>query len=90
MQVLWGARSERTQEAIALPAPSDSSESVSAGTAGGLYCRYAMAVLLDKDSRIHGLKPRTFLTTATPHLGVRTWTCRCRQRLAFLQFRIAA
>lgn len=40
-------------------------------SAGGLYCRFAMALLLDGENRIHGLTPRTFLTTATPHLGAR-------------------
>lgn len=37
---------------------------------GGLYCRYAAALLLEKDGTMAGLRPRTFLTTASPHLGV--------------------
>ena len=42
---------------------------------GGLYCRYAAALALDDTGaegppRIAGLRPVTFLTTATPHLGV--------------------
>lgn len=43
---------------------------------GGLYCRYAAALALDVDESgrgsptVAGLRPVTFLTTATPHLGV--------------------
>lgn len=37
---------------------------------GGLYARYAAALLYSEDGRIAGLEPVTFLTTATPHLGV--------------------
>lgn len=38
---------------------------------GGLYARYAAARLFESESStICGLKPSTFLTTATPHLGV--------------------
>jgi hypothetical protein len=39
---------------------------------GGLYCRYAAAVLYDKETKlIGGLLPVHFITLATPHLGVR-------------------
>jgi len=39
--------------------------------AGGLYARYAIALLFDPPSgQVAGLQPTTFLTTATPHLGV--------------------
>jgi hypothetical protein len=38
---------------------------------GGLYCRYAAALTYTPhDRRVAGLLPATFLTTATPHLGV--------------------
>ena len=38
---------------------------------GGLYCRYAAALLFDARSRtLAGLRPVHFLTTASPHLGV--------------------
>lgn len=38
---------------------------------GGIYARYAMGLLYDREhGRIAGLTPHTFLTTATPHLGV--------------------
>jgi len=38
---------------------------------GGIYARYAAALLFDEDSKtIAGLEPTTFLTTASPHLGV--------------------
>lgn len=37
---------------------------------GGLYARYAIAELMDKDGTICGLPPRLFLTTASPHIGV--------------------
>eukprot|EP00468_Gymnochlora_sp_CCMP2014_P010674 CAMPEP_0167745076 /NCGR_PEP_ID=MMETSP0110_2-20121227/2949_1 /TAXON_ID=629695 /ORGANISM="Gymnochlora sp., Strain CCMP2014" /LENGTH=361 /DNA_ID=CAMNT_0007629675 /DNA_START=83 /DNA_END=1165 /DNA_ORIENTATION=- len=38
---------------------------------GGLYCRYAMALLYDtKTGKVCGLEPFKYLTTATPHLGV--------------------
>ncbi|CAM9729229.1 unnamed protein product, partial [Chrysoparadoxa australica] len=43
---------------------------------GGLYARYAAHLLHDPgDKTIAGLMPETFLTIATPHLGVRrhTW-----------------
>ena len=39
---------------------------------GGLYSRYALSVLWDPEARtIAGLRPVSFLTVATPHLGVR-------------------
>ena len=38
---------------------------------GGLYARYAAALLFDvRAGTIAGLRPDAFLTTATPHLGV--------------------
>ena len=38
---------------------------------GGIYARYAAALLFDEESKsIAGLEPTTFLTTASPHLGV--------------------
>jgi pimeloyl-ACP methyl ester carboxylesterase len=38
---------------------------------GGLYCRYAAALLWEPESKtIAGLRPVSFLTTASPHLGV--------------------
>ena len=38
---------------------------------GGLYARYAAALLFDERAgTIAGLRPDAFLTTATPHLGV--------------------
>jgi hypothetical protein len=38
---------------------------------GGLYCRYVLTRLFERDSKtICGLEMHTFLTTATPHLGV--------------------
>eukprot|EP00960_Hanusia_phi_P042004 755259-Hanusia_phi.AAC.4 len=49
---------------------------------GGLYSRYAIAVLHQEgrggwkaeEDLVCGLKPDTFVTTATPHLGVRRFT----------------
>ena len=41
---------------------------------GGVYARYAAALMFDEESgTMLGLKPCTFLTTATPHLGVGPW-----------------
>ena len=41
---------------------------------GGVYARYAASLMFDEESRtMLGLKPCTFLTTATPHLGVGPW-----------------
>lgn len=38
---------------------------------GGIYARYAAALLFDEDAgTVAGLRPDAFLTTATPHLGV--------------------
>lgn len=40
---------------------------------GGIYARYAVALMYAEDGNVGtmlGLKPCTFLTTATPHLGV--------------------
>jgi len=38
----------------------------------GLYSRYAISLLYDKQAkRIAGLQPKSFVTIATPHLGVR-------------------
>ncbi|ONK66877.1 uncharacterized protein A4U43_C06F12970 [Asparagus officinalis] len=46
--------------------------SVLAHSLGGLFARYAMAMLYSSDTgKIAGLEPINFITLATPHLGVR-------------------
>lgn len=52
-------------------APQLSHISLVGNSLGGLYCRYAAALLFDADSgTVAGLQPVHFLTTASPHLGV--------------------
>eukprot|EP01040_Poterioochromonas_malhamensis_P004005 gene4005-4284_t len=42
---------------------------------GGLFARYAVMLLFDETSNtMHGLIPESFMTIATPHLGVRRYT----------------
>lgn len=51
--------------------PSLSEISFVGNSLGGIYVRYALALLFDPESSyIAGLQPYTFLSTATPHLGV--------------------
>jgi hypothetical protein len=41
---------------------------------GGLYSRFALSLLFDTEQRtVAGLSPRTFMTIASPHLGVRNF-----------------
>jgi hypothetical protein len=52
--------------------PSLTTISVVGNSLGGLYARYALSLLFDPStSLIAGLQPGTFLTIASPHLGVR-------------------
>ena len=42
---------------------------------GGLFCRYAIRELFNStDNTIAGLAPDSFISIATPHLGVRNYT----------------
>ena len=42
---------------------------------GGLYSRYALSLLeMEKEGRQHRVQPKVFCTTASPHLGVGTFT----------------
>ena len=51
--------------------PSVTHLSLVGNSLGGLYCRYLASLLYDETkSKIAGLQPVTFLTTASPHLGV--------------------
>lgn len=54
-----------------MTSPVDSSLTTTLCT-GGIYARYTAALLFDeKESTIAGLIPRTFITVASPNLGVR-------------------
>ena len=51
-----------------------SSLSLVGNSLGGLYSRHAAALLFDEsDGTMAGLQPRCFVTTGTPHLGVRRY-----------------
>ena len=46
--------------------------SIVGNSLGGLYARYAVSLLYEPRAKsIAGLRPKTFMTVATPHLGVR-------------------
>lgn len=52
--------------------PSFREISIVGNSLGGLYARYAISLLYEpRDKTIAGLRPKTFMTVATPHLGVR-------------------
>eukprot|EP00611_Tribonema_gayanum_P024961 TRINITY_DN5592_c0_g2_i2.p1 TRINITY_DN5592_c0_g2~~TRINITY_DN5592_c0_g2_i2.p1 ORF type:complete len:224 (-),score=41.03 TRINITY_DN5592_c0_g2_i2:2567-3238(-) len=67
---------EAVREAVSAN-PSFRYISVAGHSLGGLYLRYAVHLLYDATAErccIAGLEPVTFMTIATPHLGVRRYT----------------
>lgn len=66
-----GLRLAEELRAVVAATPRATHLSVVGNSLGGLYARYALPLLHDDaTSTVCGLVPATFLTTATPHLGV--------------------
>ena len=66
-----GARLAAEIRALARDHPQLTTISLVGNSLGGLYCRYAAALLFSaNDGTLAGLVPDTYLTTASPHLGV--------------------
>eukprot|EP01084_Bolivina_argentea_P286540 491558_1 len=55
--------------------PDLNSISLIGNSLGGIYCRYAIMELFNKETgTIAGLRPVSFSTISSPHLGVRAYT----------------
>lgn len=67
-----GERVAEEVRAVVQQHPSLQDISFVGNSLGGLYSRYALSLLWDPEAKtIAGLRPVSFLTVATPHLGVR-------------------